>query len=120
MGHYALRFPLRYPYPVSRQRPGERMSAPRAAGSTAVLERPAAGAAVPAQQEAARVSEQPQRRAAEGADYDVAVVGSGPGGYVSAIRAAQLGLKAAVIEKGYLGGTCLNVGCIPTKAMLAS
>jgi len=52
--------------------------------------------------------------------YDVAVIGSGPGGYVAAIRAAQLGMKAAVIERGELGGVCLNVGCIPTKAMLHS
>src|SRR5919199_1869593 len=52
--------------------------------------------------------------------YDVAVIGAGPGGYVAAIRAAQLGMKAAVIERGGLGGVCLNVGCIPTKAMLHS
>ena len=52
--------------------------------------------------------------------YDVAVIGAGPGGYVAAIRAAQLGMKAAVIERGELGGVCLNVGCIPTKAMLHS
>ncbi len=50
--------------------------------------------------------------------YDVAVIGSGPGGYVGAIRAAQLGAKTAIVEKQYLGGTCLNVGCIPSKAML--
>jgi dihydrolipoamide dehydrogenase len=50
--------------------------------------------------------------------YDVAVIGSGPGGYVAAIRAAQLGAKTAIVEKLYLGGTCLNVGCIPSKAML--
>src|SRR5947209_14718735 len=50
--------------------------------------------------------------------YDVAIMGSGPGGYVGAIRAAQLGAKVAIIEKQYLGGTCLNVGCIPSKAML--
>ncbi len=52
--------------------------------------------------------------------YDVIVIGSGPGGYVTAIRAAQLGLKTAVIEKSYLGGICLNWGCIPTKALLRS
>lgn len=52
--------------------------------------------------------------------YDVAVIGSGPGGYVAAIRAAQLGMKAAVIERGDLGGVCLNIGCIPTKALLHS
>ncbi len=50
--------------------------------------------------------------------YDVAIIGSGPGGYVAAIRAAQLGAKTAIVEKQYLGGTCLNVGCIPSKAML--
>ena len=50
--------------------------------------------------------------------YDLVVIGSGPGGYVAAIRAGQLGLKAAVIEREALGGTCLNWGCIPTKALL--
>ncbi|GAC1381461.1 MAG: dihydrolipoyl dehydrogenase [Ktedonobacteraceae bacterium] len=50
--------------------------------------------------------------------YNVAVIGAGPGGYVAAIRAAQLGGKVAIVEKQYLGGTCLNVGCIPSKAML--
>lgn len=52
--------------------------------------------------------------------YDVTVIGSGPGGYVAAIRASQLGLKTAIIEKKSLGGTCLNVGCIPSKALLDS
>jgi len=53
--------------------------------------------------------------------YDVAVIGSGPGGYVAAIRCAQLGMKTAIIEKySTLGGTCLNVGCIPSKALLDS
>lgn len=52
--------------------------------------------------------------------YDVIVVGSGPGGYVTAIRASQLGLKTAVVEKENLGGVCLNWGCIPTKALLKS
>src|SRR4051812_3786100 len=50
--------------------------------------------------------------------YDVIVLGSGPGGYVAAIRAAQLGLKAAVVERENMGGICLNWGCIPTKALL--
>ncbi len=53
-------------------------------------------------------------------NYDVIVIGSGPGGYVTAIRAAQLGLKVAVIEKENLGGICLNWGCIPTKSLLKS
>lgn len=52
--------------------------------------------------------------------YDVIVIGSGPGGYVAAIRCAQLGMKTACIEKGPLGGTCLNIGCIPSKALLHS
>ncbi|WP_413533629.1 dihydrolipoyl dehydrogenase [Empedobacter brevis] len=52
--------------------------------------------------------------------YDVAVIGAGPGGYVAAIRCAQLGFKTAIIEKESLGGTCLNVGCIPSKALLDS
>lgn len=53
-------------------------------------------------------------------DYDVLVIGSGPGGYVAAIRAAQLGMKVAVVEREHLGGICLNWGCIPTKALLRS
>jgi dihydrolipoamide dehydrogenase len=53
-------------------------------------------------------------------NYDVIVLGSGPGGYVAAIRAAQLGLKTAIVERENLGGICLNWGCIPTKALLRS
>jgi dihydrolipoamide dehydrogenase len=53
-------------------------------------------------------------------DYDLIIVGSGPGGYVTAIRASQLGLKTAVVERESLGGICLNWGCIPTKALLKS
>ncbi|WP_295719846.1 dihydrolipoyl dehydrogenase [Mucilaginibacter sp.] len=53
-------------------------------------------------------------------DYDLIVIGSGPGGYVAAIRASQLGLKTAIIEKESLGGICLNWGCIPTKALIKS
>ena len=53
-------------------------------------------------------------------NFDVIVIGSGPGGYVTAIRAAQLGFKTAVVEKESLGGVCLNWGCIPTKALLKS
>ncbi|EAP91020.1 dihydrolipoamide dehydrogenase [Oceanicaulis sp. HTCC2633] len=52
--------------------------------------------------------------------FDVIVIGSGPGGYVAAIRAAQLGLKTAIVEREHLGGICLNWGCIPTKALLRS
>src|ERR1700756_591731 len=51
-------------------------------------------------------------------DFDVLVIGAGPGGYVAAIRAAQLGLNTAIVEKDALGGVCLNWGCIPTKALL--
>ncbi|MCL2817051.1 MAG: dihydrolipoyl dehydrogenase [Clostridiales bacterium] len=53
-------------------------------------------------------------------DYDVAVIGGGPGGYVAAIRGAQMGAKVALIEKEALGGTCLNRGCVPTKALIES
>ncbi|NVK12540.1 MAG: FAD-dependent oxidoreductase, partial [Rhodobacteraceae bacterium] len=52
--------------------------------------------------------------------YDLIVIGAGPGGYVAAIRAAQLGLKTCVVEREHLGGICLNWGCIPTKALLRS
>lgn len=52
------------------------------------------------------------------AEYDLVVIGAGPGGYVSAIRASQLGLKTAIIDKQWLGGVCLNIGCIPSKALL--
>uniref|UniRef100_UPI00286B355B FAD-dependent oxidoreductase n=1 Tax=Phenylobacterium sp. TaxID=1871053 RepID=UPI00286B355B len=53
-------------------------------------------------------------------DFDVIVIGSGPGGYVTAIRASQLGFKTAIVEREALGGVCLNWGCIPTKALLKS
>ena len=53
-------------------------------------------------------------------NYDLIVLGSGPGGYVAAIRASQLGMKVAIVEKESLGGVCLNWGCIPTKALLKS
>src|SRR3546814_6991134 len=52
--------------------------------------------------------------------FDIIVVGGGPGGYVTAIRAAQLGMKTACVEREHLGGICLNWGCIPTKALLRS
>ena len=53
-------------------------------------------------------------------EYDVVIIGGGTGGYVAAIRASQLGLKTAVVEKAKLGGTCLHAGCIPSKALLRS
>ena len=52
--------------------------------------------------------------------FDIIIIGAGPGGYVAAIRAAQLGFKVAIVEKNHLGGICLNWGCIPTKALLRS
>ncbi len=61
-----------------------------------------------------------QQPASNGGDFDVAVIGGGPGGYVAAIRAAQLGARVALIEKERIGGVCLNVGCIPTKALAAT
>jgi len=51
-------------------------------------------------------------------EFDVIVIGSGPGGYTAAIRASQLGYKTAIVERDRLGGVCLNWGCIPTKALL--
>src|SRR5690606_17015805 len=53
-------------------------------------------------------------------NFDVVIVGGGPGGYVAAIRSAQLGMKTAVVEREHMGGICLNWGCIPTKALLRS
>src|SRR5438445_11963482 len=55
-----------------------------------------------------------------GTSFDIIIIGSGPGGYVTAIRASQLGFKTAIVERDYLGGICLNWGCIPTKALLRS
>src|SRR3989338_6323583 len=52
--------------------------------------------------------------------FDLCIIGAGPGGYVAAIRAAQLGLKVGIVEANHLGGICLNWGCIPTKALLKS
>ena len=98
-------------------------SSTRPTNATATLERPTApptGVATVKESPRAAEQAQTQKKATSGADYDVLVIGAGPGGYVSAIRAAQLGLKVGLVEKSYLGGTCLNVGCIPTKAMLAS
>src|SRR6201993_4550561 len=52
--------------------------------------------------------------------FNIVIIGSGPGGYVTAIRAAQLGFKTAIVERSFLGGICSNWGCIPTKALLRS
>ena len=52
-------------------------------------------------------------------NYDVIIIGAGPGGYVAALKSAKLGFKTAVVEKDRVGGTCLNRGCIPTKAMVS-
>jgi dihydrolipoamide dehydrogenase len=71
-------------------------------------------------QEIPAPEEQPERMADGSFDADIVVIGAGPGGYVAAIRAAQLGAKTVVVEKEYLGGTCLNWGCIPSKVMIAS
>ena len=53
-------------------------------------------------------------------NFDIVVIGAGPGGYPAAIRAAQLGASVAIVEKEHLGGTCLNWGCIPSKALIAA
>jgi dihydrolipoamide dehydrogenase len=90
-------------------------------------EKPAAQPAQPAQPAAPAPASTPAAASGQKADFDVIVIGSGPGGYIAAIRAAQLGRKVACVEewinhagKPKLGGTCLNVGCIPSKALLAS
>ena len=81
---------------------------------------PAAAPAVPFAPAAAAATAAPAAPAQPAGDTSVIVIGGGPGGYVAAIRAAQLGAKVTVVEKQYLGGTCLNVGCIPTKCLLHS
>ena len=85
-------------------KPGEQVGGAPAAAAPAVPFAPAA----------------PVAPAKPAGDTSVIVIGGGPGGYVAAIRAAQLGAKVTLIEKQYLGGTCLNVGCIPTKCLLHS
>ena len=87
-------------------KPGEAVGGAAAPSPTA-----AAATAVPAA---------PAKSAKSAKDKSVLVIGGGPGGYVAAIRAAQLGAKVTVIEKEHLGGTCLNIGCIPTKCLLHS
>lgn len=87
-------------------RPGESLSG----GAAPLAAAPAAAAATAA----------PAAPAKPAGETSVIVIGGGPGGYVAAIRAAQLGARVTVVEKQYLGGTCLNVGCIPTKCLLHS
>lgn len=97
---------------------------PPAASAGATLERPPSSLAATGEATRATpglaVQPRPEREADPNVTYDVAIIGSGPGGYVAAIRASQLGLRTAMVEKRWLGGTCGNVGCIPTKAMLSS
>jgi dihydrolipoamide dehydrogenase len=71
-------------------------------------------------EQSVRLNDQNERIAMPDTSFDIIIIGSGPGGYVTAIRAAQLGFKTAIVEKSYLGGICLNWGCIPTKALLRS
>lgn len=80
----------------------------------------AAAPAGEAQSQTSEKTEAASKGAAGAYDYDIAVIGGGPGGYVAAIKAAQMGKKTVIIEKEHFGGTCLNVGCIPTKALLRS
>jgi dihydrolipoamide dehydrogenase len=77
---------------------------------------------IPTLESESRISEEVQEMMMKGGPYeaDVVVIGAGPGGYVSAIRAAQLGAKSVCVEKGSLGGVCLNIGCIPTKTLIAT
>ena len=96
--------------------PGETVGGAAPAAAPAVPFVPASAAATAAPAAPAK----PAGDTASGAPVSVIVIGGGPGGYVAAIRAAQLGAKVTVIEKQYLGGTCLNVGCIPTKCLLHS
>ena len=92
------------------------------------LQRAAAASVPAAQQSVSAPAAEPSKKveakplvAEEGNyDYDLVIIGAGPGGYVAAIRAAQLGARVAIVEKDELGGTCLNRGCIPTKALYAS
>ncbi|MCI9512051.1 dihydrolipoyl dehydrogenase [Oscillospiraceae bacterium 50-60] len=92
--------------------PGEAVGGAPAPAAPAVPFAPAPAAAA--------ATAAPAAPAKPAGDTSVIVIGGGPGGYVAAIRAAQLGAKVTVIEKQYLGGTCLNVGCIPTKCLLHS
>ena len=101
--------------------PGEDISAilAEAAAEEAPAEEPAPAAA-PAAPATAPAPAPAAAASAGGYDFEAVVIGAGPGGYVAAIRCAQLGLKTAIVENREMGGTCLNRGCIPTKALLHS
>lgn len=91
-----------------------------AAQSAGAVEAPQPAIIAPAASSAAAPAIEKSIRPEGNFDYDLIVIGAGPGGYVAAIRAAQLGAKVAVAERGAVGGVCLNRGCIPTKAFYAS
>ncbi|VGO12943.1 Dihydrolipoyl dehydrogenase [Pontiella desulfatans] len=101
--------------------PGEDISAMRPADAAPAAPAPAPKAEEPAKPAAAPApSVQPQVSSSTGAAYDIIIIGAGPGGYEMAERAGHKGLKVLLIEKKYLGGVCLNWGCIPTKTLLNS
>jgi dihydrolipoamide dehydrogenase len=102
----------------SRIQPKERVAPAR---KSAAVTDPLVNASLIEQiSETTQPEEKEERMPNDNFDADIVVIGSGPGGYVAAIRAAQLGAKTVCVEKEYLGGTCLNWGCIPSKVMIAS
>ncbi|MBS1723637.1 MAG: dihydrolipoyl dehydrogenase [Armatimonadetes bacterium] len=100
-------------------REGETRAARPTAGASVVAAPRALQGIIREISDLAQPEEQAQPMAQDNFDADVIVIGAGPGGYVAAIRAAQLGASVTVVEKEFLGGTCLNWGCIPSKAMIA-
>ncbi|RYG21894.1 dihydrolipoyl dehydrogenase [bacterium] len=115
--------PAGYPY---LHKPARETDMERSENPTKPTMGPAAVAEAPVQALIDEIKAMPapdlqeSRMANDSFDADLIVIGAGPGGYVAAIRAAQLGAKVIVVEKEYLGGTCLNWGCIPSKALIAS
>ncbi|HEY3780779.1 MAG TPA: dihydrolipoyl dehydrogenase [Fimbriimonadaceae bacterium] len=103
----------------SRTKPQQRVS-PKPKGGAAVAEPAGIQTLIEQISASPQLEEKEQRMPNDSFDADIVVIGSGPGGYVAAIRAAQLGAKTICVEKEYLGGTCLNWGCIPSKALIAS